>query len=157
MPIPVKAQPVLSSTKRVEKKDEDDEESLVRQVIAENPVEDVGVREEWKQQIGWHHKENVWVSPKNPLIMNRKQQPQQLRGNTGKESSIPQPELHHHMTTGVVTEPLSLSDGSHSSIDRVTPGGCFFILSFACIMSFWCHRGRRCRCRCRCNRKVRSV
>ena len=156
MPIPVKAQPVLSSTKQVEKKDEDDEESLVRQVIAENPVEDVGVREEWKQQIGWHHKENVWVSPKNPLIMNRKQQQpqQQLRGTTGKASSIPHPELHHHMT-GVVSEPLSLSDGSHGSIDRVTPGGCFFILLFACIMSFWCHRGRSSRCRC--DRKLRSV
>jgi hypothetical protein len=37
----------------------DDEEKLVRQVLAENPIQDVGVRDEWKEHIGWHRKENV--------------------------------------------------------------------------------------------------
>lgn len=38
---------------------DDDEERLVREVIAENPVEDVGVREEWVKKVGWHRKEGV--------------------------------------------------------------------------------------------------
>jgi hypothetical protein len=38
---------------------EDDEEILVRQVIAESPVVEVGVRDEWNQKVGWHRKENV--------------------------------------------------------------------------------------------------
>jgi hypothetical protein len=37
----------------------DDEEELVREVIEENPVEDVGVREEWTRKEGWHRKEDV--------------------------------------------------------------------------------------------------
>ena len=39
--------------------DDDDGETLVRQVIAENPVEERGVREEWVQQVGWHRKDDV--------------------------------------------------------------------------------------------------
>ena len=38
---------------------DDDGETLVRQVIAENPVEERGVREEWVQQVGWHRKDDV--------------------------------------------------------------------------------------------------
>jgi hypothetical protein len=38
---------------------EDDEEILVRQVIAESPLVEVGVRDEWNQKVGWHRKENV--------------------------------------------------------------------------------------------------
>jgi len=38
---------------------DDDEEQLVRQVLAENPVEERGVRDEWQQQVGWHRKEDV--------------------------------------------------------------------------------------------------
>jgi hypothetical protein len=37
----------------------DDEEKLIREVIEENPVEDVGVREEWTRKEGWHRKEDI--------------------------------------------------------------------------------------------------
>lgn len=39
--------------------DDDDEEKLVREVIAENPVQERGVRSEWDAQVGWHRKENI--------------------------------------------------------------------------------------------------
>lgn len=38
---------------------DDDVEKLVQQVLAENPVEDRGVREEWNEHVGWHRKEDV--------------------------------------------------------------------------------------------------
>jgi hypothetical protein len=43
---------------------DDDEERLVhevlaREVLAENPVEERGVRDEWKDRVGWHYKEDV--------------------------------------------------------------------------------------------------
>jgi hypothetical protein len=38
---------------------DDDEERLVREVIAESPVEGVGIRDEWAQKVGWHRKEDV--------------------------------------------------------------------------------------------------
>ena len=38
---------------------DDDEEQLVRQVLAENPAEERGVRDEWAGQVGWHRKEDV--------------------------------------------------------------------------------------------------
>ena len=40
-------------------KQDDFEESLVRQVIEENPPEEQGVRPEWEQHAGWHRKEYV--------------------------------------------------------------------------------------------------
>ena len=40
-------------------KDDDDEEALVQQVLAESPVDERGVRDEWVQQVGWHRKEHV--------------------------------------------------------------------------------------------------
>jgi hypothetical protein len=42
-------------------KEEYDEEALVREVIAENPEEERGAREEWAQQVGWHRKENIFL------------------------------------------------------------------------------------------------
>ena len=38
---------------------DDDEEQLVRQVIAENPVQERGVRDEWAERVGWHRREDV--------------------------------------------------------------------------------------------------
>jgi len=38
---------------------DDDEEKLVRQVLAENPVEERGVRDEWAGKVGWGRKEDV--------------------------------------------------------------------------------------------------
>jgi hypothetical protein len=38
---------------------DDDAEALVREVLAENPPEDRGVRDEWDHQVGWHRKENI--------------------------------------------------------------------------------------------------
>jgi hypothetical protein len=40
---------------------DDDEERLVREVLAENPVEERGVRDEWKDRVGWHRKEDVML------------------------------------------------------------------------------------------------
>ncbi|CAB9515645.1 expressed unknown protein [Seminavis robusta] len=39
--------------------DLDDGELLVQEVIAENPVEERGIREEWAQHVGWHRTEDV--------------------------------------------------------------------------------------------------
>lgn len=63
----------------------DDEEKLVREVIEENPVEDVGVRAEWVQKVGWNRKEDVFGSSRagglrgrgggaSPIIIVNKQQ-----------------------------------------------------------------------------------
>jgi hypothetical protein len=38
---------------------DDEEEKLVQEVIAENPVEERGVRNEWIEKVGWHRKEVV--------------------------------------------------------------------------------------------------
>lgn len=38
----------------------DDTEALIREVLAENPPEERGVREEWSRQVGWHRKENIY-------------------------------------------------------------------------------------------------
>ena len=38
-----------------------DEEELVREVLAENPVEERGVRDEWVDHVGWNRKENIHV------------------------------------------------------------------------------------------------
>ena len=84
----------------LEEGNNDDEESLVRQVIAENPIADVGVREEWKQQIGWHHKENILASNhnENNNISNRnrktiKDKKNQLRGTTTGSNKLSKPNL----------------------------------------------------------------
>jgi hypothetical protein len=38
---------------------DDDGEALVQQVLAENPVQERGERQEWKHQVGWHRKEDI--------------------------------------------------------------------------------------------------
>lgn len=45
--------------------EKDEEERLVREVIAENPVEDRGVREEWVGKVGWHRKEDIFANNDN--------------------------------------------------------------------------------------------
>jgi hypothetical protein len=40
---------------------DDDEEKLVQQVLAENPPEDRGERDEWAKHVGWHRKEDSGV------------------------------------------------------------------------------------------------
>lgn len=43
-----------------QKTDEDDDgEALVREVIAENPVPERGIRDEWEGQVGWHRQEDI--------------------------------------------------------------------------------------------------
>jgi hypothetical protein len=37
----------------------DDGEALVQQILDENPSEEAGVREEWKDHIGWHRQEDI--------------------------------------------------------------------------------------------------
>lgn len=39
--------------------DQDDGARLVQEVMADNPVEEKGVRDEWKKQVGWHRKESI--------------------------------------------------------------------------------------------------
>jgi hypothetical protein len=39
--------------------DQDDGANLVQEVIADNPLEEKGVRGEWKKQVGWHRKEYI--------------------------------------------------------------------------------------------------
>jgi hypothetical protein len=74
----------------------DDEERLVQQVIAENPVEDVGVRDEWKQQIGWHQKENIYAT-NSKRINNKKSH---LRRN---ELSMPKPAQYNDAAVAIDT------------------------------------------------------
>lgn len=38
---------------------DDDEERLVQQVLAENPPEERGERDEWAARVGWHRKEDT--------------------------------------------------------------------------------------------------
>jgi hypothetical protein len=45
---------------------DDDEEKLVQQVLAENPPEDRGERDEWAKHVGWHRKEDSGVGIVNP-------------------------------------------------------------------------------------------
>eukprot|EP00977_Amphora_coffeiformis_P018450 scaffold6503_cov99-Amphora_coffeaeformis.AAC.4 len=40
--------------------DDDEVKKLVQEVIAENPVEEKGEREEWAARVGWHRKEDVY-------------------------------------------------------------------------------------------------
>jgi hypothetical protein len=44
---------------------DDDEEKLVQQVLAENPPEDRGKRDEWANHVGWHRKEDSGVGVVN--------------------------------------------------------------------------------------------
>ena len=44
---------------------DDDEEKLVQQVLAENPPEDRGERDEWAKHVGWHRKEDSGVGVVN--------------------------------------------------------------------------------------------
>jgi hypothetical protein len=57
---------------------DDDAEALVREVLAENPPEDRGVRDEWNHQVGWHRKENMIVNNNNN---------NNLRGGAGDKSA----------------------------------------------------------------------
>jgi hypothetical protein len=52
----------MAKSERNQQREEDDGENLVRQVIAENPVAEVGVREEWDHHIGWHRREHILAS-----------------------------------------------------------------------------------------------
>jgi len=70
-----------------EEKIDDDEEKLVREVIAENPVEEKGERSEWSEHIGWHRKEDIFSPNDKPLLRRREK-------------------------SGAVTAPLDISDGT---------------------------------------------
>jgi hypothetical protein len=48
-------------------KEEYDEEALVREVIAENPEKERGVRDEWAHQVGWHRKEDIFLGGQPPV------------------------------------------------------------------------------------------
>jgi len=37
----------------------DDGEELVQQILKENPPEEIGLREEWKDHVGWHRTEDI--------------------------------------------------------------------------------------------------
>lgn len=46
---------------------DDFEESLVRQVIKENPPEEQGKRPEWQEHAGWHRKEYIHLRGAEPI------------------------------------------------------------------------------------------
>lgn len=74
----------------------DDAEALVKEVLAENPPEDRGVREEWNHQVGWHRKENIYGG---------------LRGKNAARSAE-NTKLHDRAASPA---PLSLEKGSRIS------------------------------------------
>lgn len=41
--------------------DDEEEKLIVQQVLAENPPEDRGERDEWANHVGWHRKEDIGV------------------------------------------------------------------------------------------------
>lgn len=51
---------------------DDDEEKLVQQVLAENPPEDKGERDEWAKHVGWHRREDIGVGV-GVGVVNRKE------------------------------------------------------------------------------------
>lgn len=65
-------------------KQDDFEESLVRQVIKENPPEEQGFRPEWKEHVGWHRKEYTHLRG----AVEVKQQPVATPKNTNRELYI---------------------------------------------------------------------
>ena len=54
-----------------------EEEELVRQVLQENPPEEKGERDEWKQHVGWHRIENVRLAADSSITS----------GNNGSNSN----------------------------------------------------------------------
>lgn len=61
----------------------DDGESLVQQVLAENPPEERGVRDEWNGHVGWHRKENVQLRGQRATAVENKDR-DHLDGIRGK-------------------------------------------------------------------------
>jgi hypothetical protein len=51
-------------------KQDDFEETLVHEVIQENPVEEQGIRPEWQARAGWHRKEYVHLRGADPKQQN---------------------------------------------------------------------------------------
>lgn len=51
-------------------KQDDFEETLVHEVIQENPVEEQGIRPEWQARAGWHQKEYVHLRGADPKQQN---------------------------------------------------------------------------------------
>ena len=67
---------------------EDFEESLVHEVIEENPPQEQGIRAEWKDHVGWHQKEYVHLRGAGPgpvkhnaLKINNENPPHAERGD----------------------------------------------------------------------------
>ena len=117
---------------------EDDEESLVRQVIAENPMEDAGVREEWKQQIGWHQKENIFTTTSNDMNTNHKKQKkknlQLLR--RGNKLSIPNPiQYQKEIDTTLALQQPPPPSSRISTIDVAGHGWYVFMMLTLIILS----------------------
>ena len=52
---------IMSSRKRrrLDEAEEEEEEELVREVLRDFPPEERGERDEWKEHVGWHRKENI--------------------------------------------------------------------------------------------------
>ena len=64
------------------------EEELVRQVLQENPPEEKGERDEWKQHVGWHRIENVRLSDSNTSGNNNSNNVINGNTNIGRHGSI---------------------------------------------------------------------
>jgi hypothetical protein len=109
--------------------EEYDEEALVREVIAENPEEERGVRDEWAQQVGWHRKENIFLG-RQPLhirqernkdlsyLRKRREEGKQLLNQLHEESPIVGKEnnLHEELEDMDTGKRHSLSDVVNATV-----------------------------------------
>jgi hypothetical protein len=110
-------------------KEEYDEEALVREVIAENPEEERGAREEWAQQVGWHRKENIFLG-RQPLhirrepnkdisyLRKRRKEGKQLLNQLHEESTIIGKEnnLHEELEDRDTSNRHSLSNKENATV-----------------------------------------
>jgi hypothetical protein len=116
---------------------DDDAEALVREVLAENPPEDRGVRDEWDHQVGWHRKENIVSNNNN----------NNLRGAVNKKSAYATPLLGEEKSdsagkVGLINHQdgrvdVALALGETTSTTRSSTGvPMAAILAFAVMIAF---------------------
>mmetsp|Transcript_27769 Transcript_27769/g.50139 ORF Transcript_27769/g.50139 Transcript_27769/m.50139 type:complete len:133 (+) Transcript_27769:53-451(+) len=119
----------MKDPKQEHETQDDFEESLVRAVIEENPPEEQGLREEWKEQAGWHRKEDVYLRRRQ-----NKNQPDlvQQRGDANENGSRKQNKI----------------DGNHTKMHVLTPHHSWKVwvilaIMIGCIVFGHCFYSRR--------------
>ena len=97
---------------------DDDEEALVQQVLAENPVDERGVRDEWVQQVGWHHKEHVGLLRGAGAAQQPEQIRKSVRGRTESHATKADTDWKPHPGS----EQRSISNGKIEAERKNSPG-----------------------------------